>query len=695
MKYLVQVSVLLFFVCTALKAEESVVNQLYRKLKNSSLPEKVEVYNQLSSYYISSDAEKAIEYANQALKLAKKLNDQEGKAKAYGNLGMGYYFLSDYESLLSYYQKSLDTYDSIGDRSGVTALATKFYRLDKFQKSLDNYKRSLLIYLSKNQVPEIIETYLNMGNVHKNLGDNQIALENYTMALEYIPDTASRYELEKTALWESIGEIWFTSEDYEKALEYYTLLHSEYVKRGDSLNIASALNSMGGVYYRRNQLEESETKYKQALALQIDKDDHYGASVSFLNLSRIYNKLGNRKKAITHSENSILLAKVIGNRDVIRDNYRMLSIVYKELGDYKKAYEYQVLYSSVSDRLRSEQNVSQFVSTLAVNDLEKKNRQNELLEAKNDNYRLRLEKENLTKWRLSFGFTIMVVLILVFIIYYRYYLKREENQNLAAKVKEALQKQEEQQQIIVHQASLSSLGELAAGIAHEINQPIQNISLSAEGIKFELIEEEPNLGFVKQSIDEVFEDIVRVREIVDHIRVFSSGQKESVYERFSVSECVNSATSIITRQYQNHNVNLVLDLQNDIPEILGNPHKVEQVIHNLLSNARDAVDERAENDSTYNKEIRIETGLEENEVFIKVRDNGVGIPHEKQTDIFLPFVTSKQLGQGTGLGLSISYRLVKEMNGRIEIQSRVMEGTIMKVIFPKTNEDVNQTSKTL
>ncbi len=682
-KYYLVFILFIFSINFSARAEESIINQLHRKLKNASLPEKVEVYNQLSAYYISSDVEKAIQYANQALRIAKTLKDVEGKAKAYGNLGMGYYFLSDYDSLLTYYKKSLAAYESIGDQSNVTALATKFYRLDKFQKSLDNYKRSLLIYLSKNDIPNIVTTYLNMGNVHKNLGEYGIALENYNKALSYIPDSVKSYEIDKTTLWENVGDIWFNEEEYDKALYYYSLLQNKYIERGDSLSIASVLNNLAGVYYKKKNYKKSKKTYEEALQLQIKQNDHYGASISFLNLARIYGKLNQNNKAISHHKKSIALAKVIGTRDVLQENYRMLSILYKQNREYRKAYEYRVLYSNISDVLADEKRVEQFIQTLIINDNEKNKREADVLKAKNLNYRLRLEKENLSKWRLSFGFTILVILILVFVIYYRYYLKREENKNLEIRVKEALQKQEEQQQIIVHQASLSSLGELAAGIAHEINQPIQNISLSAEGIKFELQEKSPNQEFVKESVDEIFEDIVRVRDIVDHIRVFSSGQKERVYEEFSVSDCVRSATSMITRQYQNHNILLKLKLSDKVPSILGNPHKVEQVIHNLLSNARDAVDEREQKgEEGFIKEIMIETGLGKEGVYIQVRDNGIGIPLEKQTDIFLPFVTSKQLGKGTGLGLSISYRLVKEMNGRIEVKSRVMDGTIMKVIFP-------------
>ncbi len=691
-KLLIVFVVVIVNLTSSIQAEESVLDNLHRKLKNASHPEKVEVYNQLSRYYLSSDAEKAIKYAGQALKIAQSLNDKKGEAQAYGNLGMGYYFLSEYDELLDYYKKSLSTYKSIGDQHGVSVLATTFYRLEKFQKALDNYKRSLLIYLSENNTEMIVSTYEQMGDVYKNLGDYSIALENYRKALDNIPDEGEGSNYDKISIWGHIGDIMMNQENYDSSIEYYNLLLQELNKRSDEQGISSVLSNMATVYYLKGELDTAQDLYSKALELQIKLNDHYGASMTFLNLAKILSDYNLIKLAIVNHKKSIKLAEVINARDILQTNYLELSLLYKRLNDFKNAYEYQVLYADVSDFLALEQNAEQFVNTLAVHDLEQEKQENEYLQAKNENYRLRLEKENLSKWRLSFGFTILVVLILVFIIYYRYYLKREENRNLELRIKDALYKQEEQQQIIVHQASLSSLGELAAGIAHEINQPIQNISLSAESIKYELKEEKPDSEYVQQSISEIFEDIVRVREIVDHIRVFSSGQKESVYESFSVSDCVRSAISMISRQYQTHNINLKLLLNNKVPDVIGNPHKVEQVIHNLLSNARDAVDEREQKDENYKKEIAIRTGIEKEEVFIEIRDNGVGIPQDKKTDIFLPFVTSKQLGKGTGLGLSISYRLVNEMNGRIEVKSRVMDGTVMKVIYPVTNSK-NQTNK--
>ncbi len=670
------------------KADDSVLNKLHHKLKNASRSEKVDVYNQLSRYYLSEDAEKAVGYANKALSLAKVIKYKKGEAKAYGNLGMGYYFLSDYDQLLDYYKKSLSTYKSIGDQEGVTVLATTFYRLDKFQKSLENYKRSLLLSLSDNNTKMIITNYQNIGDVYKNLGDYGIALENYNNALNLIKPDNREFEIEKTTLWGNIGEILVYQEEFEQALNYFHLLYDELVERDDKQSIAAVLNNIARVYFLQKKYGKAKDIFNDALKLQIDQDDYYGASISFLHLARISEQYNALKKAINEHLQSVALAKVISARDILRQNYLELSKIFKKQNNFKKAYEYQVAYSDVSDYISLEQGATQFINTLAVHDLEQKKQENDILQAKNENYKLRLEKENLSKWRLSFGFTILVVLILVFIIYYRYYLKREENHNLEVRIQEALEKQEKQQQIIVHQSSLSSLGELAAGIAHEINQPIQNISLSTESIKYELEENNIDKAFMNKSVTEIFEDIIRVREIVDHIRVFSSGQKESVYEKFSVTECVESAISMIRRQYINHNIKLDVVVDNNVPPVCGNPHKVEQVIYNLLSNARDAVEERLLKDNSLSKEICISTGCCKKDVFIEVSDNGIGIPQNKKTDIFLPFVTSKKLGKGTGLGLSISYSLVNELNGRIEVKSRVMEGTIMRVVLPAVKEEV-------
>ena len=677
---------LLFFILigsNVMYAQDESQKELLQKLQNASTKEEVSIYNHLSKSYIYNDPQRAIKYAEQALQIANRIGDKRGMAEAYNNLGLGYYFINDYKSLLESYRKSLSTYRAIGDNQSMSTLSSTYFRLKQSETALKNYKRSLNLYIKEKNWEKIAETYKNMADVYKGIADYPLALRFYEKALKIVEEgEGDESKGEVIRLLDQIGQIWFFQKEYDTALIYFTRMQHMLEELGDERNISILLSNIANAYFSKGDLEESFKYYQDALKMHIDQNNHWEASMSQMRIGMIEAQKGNLRKAIKSYNKSVRLAKVAEANDLLRDNYLVLSEAYESLGEFKKAYEYRILHSDLSEAIVMEENIASFVDALALQTLEEKQRENEILQAKNKNYLLELDKENLVRWRLSFGFTIIIMSLLVFIIYYRYYLKGQENKNLEERISEALKKQEEQQQIIMHQSSLTSLGELAAGIAHEINQPVQNISLSAESIKYELAEEEANKEFLDQSVNEIFEDIVRVRQIVDHIRIFSSGQKDEVEEEFDVSECVKAATSMIGNQYANHHIDLDMNLSDNLPAVLGNPHKLEQVIHNLLSNAKDAVEEQKQKDEDLNMKVSIETYFKDQHVYLCIKDNGVGISPTRKTDIFLPFVTSKQLGKGTGLGLSISYSLIKEMRGRIEVSSEPNKGTSMIVILP-------------
>ncbi len=674
---------LLSLCCNTLVAQEDSNDELLQKLQNASTKEQVQIYNKLSKSHIYNDPQRAIKYAEKALQIATRIDDKKGKAEAYNNLGMGYYFTNDYERLREFYRKSLLEYRLIGDNQSMSTLSSTYFRLSQSEKALKNYKRSLNLYINEKNWKMIAETYKKMGDVYKNIADYAQALSCYEKALEMVEEEeGEEARSELVRLLDQIGQIWFYQNEYDTALIYFTRMQQLLEERGDRQNVSILLSNIANAHFSKGDLDKAYEYYQEALKMQVEQNGHWEAAMSLMRIGMIEAEKKHFTKAISSYNKSVSLAKVVQANDLLRDNYLVLSQAYAALGNYQKAYEYQILYSDLSEAMVREENITNFVDVMAVQAIEEKQRENEILQAKNKNFSLELEKENLIRWRLSFGFTILIISILVFIIYYRYYLKGQENKNLEQRISEALKKQEEQQQIIMHQSSLTSLGELAAGIAHEINQPIQNISLSAESIKYELMEEQADKHFLNKSVDEIFEDIVRVRQIVDHIRIFSSGQKDEVEEEFDVSECVRAATSMIGSQYANHHINLSMQLSDNLPCVLGNPHKLEQVIHNLLSNAKDAVEERKEKEPELKMKVDIETYYEEENVYLCIRDNGVGISQNRTTDIFLPFVTSKQLGKGTGLGLSISYSLIKEMRGRIEVDSEPGKGTSMLVILP-------------
>lgn len=240
---------------------------------------------------------------------------------------------------------------------------------------------------------------------------------------------------------------------------------------------------------------------------------------------------------------------------------------------------------------------------------------------------------------------------------------------------------------MIHADRMTSLGEMASGMAHEINQPMNNISMVMENMLIALnrdvhIPED----YMRNKLSRVFENIERIRKIIDHVRVFSRKNIESEQIYFDVNESIAKSISMVNQQFYDNRIKLNYNLQDGLPEIDGNLYKFEQVILNLLSNGRDSLLEKRANAKILNfniddQFINIKSYLEGNQIKITVSDNGMGIDQSIINHIMLPFYTTKEVGKGTGLGLSISHQIINEMNGNIEITSELGISTTFTIIL--------------
>jgi C4-dicarboxylate-specific signal transduction histidine kinase len=259
------------------------------------------------------------------------------------------------------------------------------------------------------------------------------------------------------------------------------------------------------------------------------------------------------------------------------------------------------------------------------------------------------------------------------------------NLTLEKRVREELKKLEHQQQLLIQKSKLESLGELAAGIAHEINQPLGGISMGLDNILFKIKNGKSSEEYIQDKIASLFKDIERIRQIINHVRVFSRDQEKDIPERMDVNEVVKHALSMVLTQYQNHGVDVRLNLSEEQPLAMGNRFRLEQVILNMLSNSKYAVEERQRKTGNrkYRKEISVSTTLmNAGRISIEVADNGTGIPKRHIGNIFDPYFTTKDVENGTGLGLSISYGIIKEMKGEILVDSKAGRYTVMRIILP-------------
>jgi C4-dicarboxylate-specific signal transduction histidine kinase len=186
--------------------------------------------------------------------------------------------------------------------------------------------------------------------------------------------------------------------------------------------------------------------------------------------------------------------------------------------------------------------------------------------------------------------------------------------------------------------------------------------------------------------NDIVANVERASGVIKHVRDFAR-QSEPVRSRVKINDPINDVFKVLGHQLKVHEVEIELDLDPEIPDILAEHNRLEQVFINLVSNAIDAMDEKDTRPEISDKEKRltIRSFVENDHVSVKVIDTGIGMSEEVKNKIFEPFYTTKKVGKGTGLGISISYGIVQDYKGSIEIESEVGKGTAFTLKFPQAN----------
>lgn len=241
---------------------------------------------------------------------------------------------------------------------------------------------------------------------------------------------------------------------------------------------------------------------------------------------------------------------------------------------------------------------------------------------------------------------------------------------------------------LIHTAKLTAMGEMASSICHELRQPLCGIM----GFTYLAAEAVPENSKAREYLKKVEEQISRMEQIVNNMRIFSRKSDESL-SPLSINEVVHSATSLFSHQFKNYSIDLIEELDDTIPPVTGNKSKLQQVVVNLLSNARDAINEISDGRK---KMVNIRTSYdhENRKVGICITDNGIGIDEEINDKIFQSFFTTKKEDLGTGLGLSVSKSIVSDYDGEIKVISKKGQGSSFIVSLP-IDKNSKKTKETL
>ncbi len=257
------------------------------------------------------------------------------------------------------------------------------------------------------------------------------------------------------------------------------------------------------------------------------------------------------------------------------------------------------------------------------------------------------------------------------------------SKRMVARIAQADLEKELMNQQVIETGKLASLGELAAGIAHEINNPVA-IMVEEAGWVHDLMEDEQfsskeNKAEFERALAQIKTQGKRCREITR--KLLSFARKTDTYiEDVRINEVINDAISFCSQRAKFGNVVIKSKLQENLPVIPLSHTEIQQVLLNLMNNALDSMEKRGGN-------LTLTSGLEGDEVVISVADDGPGIPRANLVRIFDPFFTTKPVGKGTGLGLSICYGIIKKMGGKIDVRSVVDAGTTFYIRLPYRKND--------
>jgi signal transduction histidine kinase len=272
------------------------------------------------------------------------------------------------------------------------------------------------------------------------------------------------------------------------------------------------------------------------------------------------------------------------------------------------------------------------------------------------------------------GIVVLLFVMATFLLIFLFKKSRETEKEL-----------QEQQAQLIHAGRISAMGEMATGIAHEINQPLAIIRLAADGLKNYFNRNNKDTDSMEaKAAATIVSQVDRSVTIIQNMRSFVRRSPHG-FDPIDLAEAFERAISFFREQFRIHQISLNISLAEKLPEVRINQQKFEQIVVNLLSNARYAVEEKEKiSTGQYKKKIivHLHENRDKSKVVFEVIDNGIGMNNEMRDRCLEPFYTTKEVGDGTGLGLSIVHTIVKELNtATIEIESEEGQGCLFRIIM--------------
>ena len=658
--------VLLLISISLAKAQHKKTDTLYAALHNAATDtDRFNIMLKLCDHYYLAYPDSGIVLGQQAYDIAQKHNWIIGQGRCLNSLANAYATIGDYVNGMKYYFKFLRIAESLNNQYQIS---TAYNNIGATYVQKGDYRGAL--------------PYLRLS---------EKAINTYTETHPPITKERRLYDI----ILENLGEAYLDLHMIDSAAYYLGRSYPQALKDKAIDLISPIQRDLGEIEAAKGNKEAALKFFRQSYASAIANDDVEDLSMNYLSTAKFYHKYNNLDSAEYYAKKALETASAGKYEQDVLNAAQVLYGYYDESHNLPEAYKYYKLTTIAKDSLYSQDKVKQLLSL----DFDEKQGQEEIIAAKNQ------YQETVRTYLFIAG---LVILLLLVVIFWRSNKHRLKANHLLQKQKEDLQVALSQLKLtqtqLIQSEKMASLGELTAGIAHEIQNPLNFVNNFSE-VSIELSEEmkeELKKGNATEAItiaDDIEQNLQKiihhgkradsiVKGMLQHSRVGST-TKEATDINNLADEYLRLAYHGLRAKDKSFNAELVTHYAENLPKANVLPQDIGRVLLNLFTNAFYAVHQKQQTaGADYKPTVEVMTErftntLGDKWIRIKVKDNGTGMPDDIKEKIMQPFFTTKPTGQGTGLGLSLSYDIVvKGHAGEIDVETKEDDYTVFTISIP-------------